>query len=115
MCINLFIVAEVHIRNMERSGVPKEILNCFLNKVYDEYSKIYADFEENSSQLINDVHLKLEKINYNLENNKFERIIRDEELAPSTIVHKGMIHYLANEKKTKNKRVVWGDNWEESE
>ncbi|MGL5126419.1 MAG: SIR2 family protein [Fusobacteriaceae bacterium] len=115
MCIDLFIDAEYHIRNLEKSGIPKEIVDCLFSKVFDEYSKVFSDFEEDSTKLLNDIHDKLEKIKYDLENNKIERKIREEELAPSQRVHKGIIHYLANEKKSERKRVVWGENWRDEE
>lgn len=115
VCMDLFIDAELHIRNMEKSNISKEIVDCFLSKVFDEYSKIYSDYEGSPTQLLNDTHEKIEKIRYNLENNKTERIIREQELAPPQRVHKGMIHYLANERKSERKRVVWGDKWRDEE
>ncbi|WP_046227307.1 ABC-three component system protein [Paenibacillus dauci] len=99
-----YVASEEYIRELKKSGIPLNIINVILRKVFINYKERYADTYTkygNSEEFLEIVHSSLKQLDYG----RLRQLLK-ENLADEDEI-RGIIHLLAEDE---NKDIWWGGN-----
>ncbi|WP_270365413.1 SIR2 family NAD-dependent protein deacylase [Bacillus paranthracis] len=103
---DFYIAADEYIREMNKLGMPLDVIDIILGQVFLEYQERYIDTfskDGNSEEFLKVVHRSLENIDYG----------RYKELLQKNITNKyenrGFVHVLADADDDQKKEIWWGE------
>jgi hypothetical protein len=100
-----YIAAEMYIRQLRNNGMPVEIIDAILAKVFIKYKERYYDTYKkfgDSQQFLEAVHRSLEKIDFG----RYAKLFSDTEKSDED-ENRGFIHILAEDEE---RDIWWGEN-----
>ncbi|MUG46967.1 SIR2 family protein [Paenibacillus woosongensis] len=99
-----YVASEEYIRELKKAGIPLNIIDAMLGKVFIKYKERYVDTYKkhgNSEEFLTIVHSSLENLDYGRIKQLLNNNLADEDET------RGLIHILADDEKMK---VWWGEN-----
>lgn len=97
-----YVASEEYIRELKKAGIPLNIIDAMLGKVFIKYKERYVDTYKkhgNSEEFLTIVHSSLENLDYGRIKQLLNNNLADEDET------RGLIHILADDEKMK---VWWG-------
>ena len=98
-----YVASEEYIRELKKAGIPLNIIDAMLGKVFIKYKERYADTYKqhgNSEEFLRVVHSSLKSLDYG----RIKQVLK-ENLADEDEI-RGLVHILANDEKID---VWWGE------
>ncbi|MGA4722225.1 SIR2 family NAD-dependent protein deacylase [Fictibacillus nanhaiensis] len=100
---DFYIAADEYIREMNKLGMPLDVIDIILGQVFLEYKERYIDtFSKhgNSEEFLNVVHRSLENIEYG----RYKELLKNN--ITNKYENKGFVHILADDEE---KGIWWGE------